>query len=146
MHETRKAKRQQQGVDAAHIIDLTPTQESLIESEQHVSGRNDVVIGRFGTRQSMTKDERFCTLFLPQYLLSGQARALKYGEHGLGVRPVYVGPAVLIKRSPTKIRVWPWVAPLRQTRPPLDGPLAASSVIDQFHSCTPSCRSGPLHS
>src|SRR5271170_8234792 len=96
MHETRKAKRQQQGVDAAHIIDLTPTQESLIESEQHVSGRNDVVIGRFGTRQSMTKDERFCTLFLPQYLLSGQARALKYGEHGLGVRPVYVGPAVLI--------------------------------------------------
>ena len=43
----------------------------------------------------MTKDEDF-VLSLPQYVLSGQARALKYGEHGLGLRPVYVGPVVFI--------------------------------------------------
>jgi hypothetical protein len=67
--------------------------------------------------------KRFLRAVFATVPLSGPVRALKYGEHGLGMRPVYVGPVVLYrKRSPTKIRIWPWVAPLRQTRPPLDGP------------------------
>ena len=103
MHNIRKAKRQQQGVGAAHMVGPTLKQESLTKSEQHVRYRNDVVIG---TQQRHGENEDFCTLSLPQYLCLGQSgpvRALKYGEHGLGMRPVYVGPVVLYrKRSPTK--------------------------------------------
>ena len=40
MHKIRKAKRQQQGVDAAHMVGPTLTQESLTESEQYVRRRN----------------------------------------------------------------------------------------------------------
>jgi len=51
MHETRKTKRHQAGRRRGTMTGLTPTQESLTESETACDGRNNVVIGRFGTRQ-----------------------------------------------------------------------------------------------
>ena len=100
------------------MVDPTLTQESLTESEQHVSGCGN---WRFGTRQGMARRKDFCALSFATVRLSGPVRALKYGAHGLSMRPIYVGPSGSYrKRSPTKIRIWPWVAPLRQTRLPLD--------------------------
>jgi hypothetical protein len=70
MHKISKAKRQQQGVDAAHMVGPTLTQESLTKSEQHVSRKKS---GDLGLDKTWQKMKIFCTLSLPQYLCLGQS-------------------------------------------------------------------------
>jgi len=42
----------------------------------------------------VTKDEDFACCFCHSTFCLGKLGALKYGEHGFGVRPIYVGPVV----------------------------------------------------